>query len=57
MRTVTEFDHLEIFPIEDFAESYCLRVGGCVTKSVQFGAFLDAVGKVGMPWLLVNPAP
>ena len=41
----------------DIAESYRLGVNGFVNKPVEFSAFVEAVARIGMYWLMVNQAP
>jgi two-component system, response regulator len=41
----------------DVAESYHLGTNAYVVKPVNFAAFTEAVGQLGMFWLLVNKLP
>lgn len=41
----------------DLVRSYELGVNGYVVKPVGFQEFIDAVGRVGMFWAVVNEAP
>ena len=41
----------------DIIESYRLGVNGYVVKPVEFGAFAEAVAKIGMYWMMVNRGP
>lgn len=41
----------------DLQESYRLGVNGYVVKPINFEAFMDAVSKLGLYWLLVNEPP
>jgi two-component system response regulator len=41
----------------DIVESYRLGVNGYVVKPVEFGAFAEAVAKIGMYWMMVNREP
>ena len=38
----------------DITESYRLGANGYVVKPVEFGAFAEAISKIGMYWLMVN---
>ena len=38
----------------DITESYRLGANGYVVKPVEFGAFAEAIAKIGMFWLMVN---
>ena len=38
----------------DITESYRLGANGYVVKPVEFGAFAEAISKIGMFWLMVN---
>jgi CheY-like chemotaxis protein len=38
----------------DVAEAYKLGANGFTTKPVDFDAFVDTVGKLGLYWLVVN---
>jgi CheY-like chemotaxis protein len=38
----------------DIIESYRLGVNSYVVKPVEFGAFAEAVAKIGMYWMMVN---
>ena len=38
----------------DITESYQLGANGYVVKPVEFGAFVEAISKIGMFWLMVN---
>ncbi len=42
---------------QDMIESYKLGVNSYIVKPVDFGKFLDAVGKLGLYWLLLNEQP
>jgi two-component system, response regulator len=42
---------------EDVAKSYKLGVNSYVRKPVEFGAFAETVGKLGLYWLLINEIP
>jgi two-component system response regulator len=41
----------------DIRDCYNLGVNSFVQKPVEFGSFMDAVGKLGMYWILVNEPP
>jgi CheY-like chemotaxis protein len=41
----------------DIAEAYRLGVNSYVVKPVAFEAFVEAVGRVGLYWLLLNERP
>ena len=41
----------------DIIESYRLGVNGYVVKPVEFGAFAEAVAKIGMFWMMINRGP
>jgi two-component system response regulator len=41
----------------DVTESYRLGVNSYVVKPMEFGAFAEAVAKIGMYWIMVNRAP
>jgi len=41
----------------DMVECYQLGANGFVVKPVEFGAFTEAVAKIGMYWLMVNRVP
>lgn len=41
----------------DILESYALGVNSYVVKPVDFAKFTDAVGRLGMYWLLINQPP
>lgn len=42
---------------QDMIESYKLGVNSYIVKPVDFDKFLDAVGKLGLYWLLLNEQP
>lgn len=42
---------------QDIVESYKLGVNSYIVKPVDFDKFLDAVGKLGLYWLLLNELP
>ncbi len=42
---------------QDMIESYKLGVNSYLIKPVDFDKFLDAVGKLGLYWLLLNEQP
>ena len=42
---------------KDVVESYNLGANSYIVKPVQFDAFLDTVGKIGLYWLLTNRVP
>ena len=42
---------------QDMIESYKLGVNSYIIKPVDFDKFLDAVGKLGLYWLLLNEQP
>jgi len=41
----------------DVAEAYRLGVNSYIVKPVDFSSFVEAVGKVGLYWMVVNEAP
>jgi len=41
----------------DIIESYRLGVNSYVVKPVEFGSFAEAVGNLGMYWMMVNRGP
>lgn len=41
----------------DVVRSYDLGVNGYVVKPVEFSEFVDAVGELGLYWVLVNEPP
>lgn len=41
----------------DVEECYRLGVNSYITKPVSFDAFIEAVGELGLYWLLLNKAP
>jgi CheY-like chemotaxis protein len=41
----------------DLAEAYRLGVNSYVVKPVDFDQFANAIGNIGMYWLLINEAP
>jgi len=41
----------------DVTESYRLGVNSYVVKPMEFGAFAEAVAKIGMYWIMVNRGP
>lgn len=41
----------------DIRECYALGVNSFVQKPVEFTSFMDAVGQLGMYWVLVNEPP
>ena len=41
----------------DVAQSYDLGVNSYVVKPVEFGAFAEAVAKIGLYWMMVNRGP
>lgn len=41
----------------DVTESYRLGVNSYVVKPVEFGAFAEAVAKIGMYWMMLNRGP
>lgn len=41
----------------DIIESYRLGINSYVVKPVEFGAFAEAVAKIGMYWMMVNRGP
>ena len=41
----------------DIIESYRLGVNSYVVKPVEFGAFAEAVAKIGMFWMMINRGP
>jgi CheY-like chemotaxis protein len=41
----------------DITESYRLGVNSYVVKPVEFGAFAEAVAKIGMYWMMINRGP
>lgn len=42
---------------KDVVESYNLGANSYIVKPVQFEAFLDTVGKIGLYWILTNRVP
>ena len=42
---------------QDMIESYKLGVNSYIVKPVDFDKFLDAVGKLGLYWMLLNEQP
>ncbi len=42
---------------QDMIESYKLGVNSYIVKPVDFDKFLDAVGELGLYWLLLNELP
>ena len=42
---------------KDMVESYKLGVNSYIVKPVDFNKFLDAVGDLGLYWLLLNEVP
>ena len=42
---------------QDMIESYKLGVNSYIVKPVDFDKFLDAVGELGLYWLLLNEQP
>jgi CheY-like chemotaxis protein len=42
---------------QDIIESYRLGVNSYIVKPVEFEGFAEAVGKLGMYWLLLNQPP
>ena len=42
---------------QDGVESYQLGVNSYIVKPVNFDGFVDAVGKLGMYWMLLNQPP
>lgn len=41
----------------DITESYRLGVNSYVVKPMEFGAFAEAVAKIGMYWMMLNRGP
>jgi two-component system response regulator len=41
----------------DVKECYALGINSYVVKPVEFDAFIEAVGRLGMYWLLLNEPP
>ena len=41
----------------DITQSYRLGVNSYIVKPVEFGAFAEAVAKIGMYWMMVNRGP
>lgn len=41
----------------DVTESYRLGVNSYVVKPMEFGAFAEAVAKIGMYWMMLNRGP
>jgi len=42
---------------KDMVESYKLGVNSYIVKPVDFNKFIDAVGDLGLYWMLLNEVP
>ena len=66
LRTLREDERTKSIPVvvltssrdhPDVEKAYALGVNSYVVKPVQFDAFIEAVGNLGLYWLLVNHPP
>lgn len=66
LREVKEDERTKTIPVvvltssreeKDMVESYKLGVNSYIVKPVDFNKFFDAVGDLGLYWLLINEVP
>lgn len=66
LKIIKETDNLKYIPVivltsskeeKDIIESYKLGVNSYIVKPVDFDKFVEAVGHLGLYWLLLNQAP